>query len=230
MLLAVVLAGIAIGSPTVLFGLGSWSWLVLGLYFLSLYLLRRYEGRGRWQPVDLPDELHGEGEAEQTRPEKYDDQSTGQVLLRFAIGALLLLGAGFVVTRVAEALAGQTGLGTSFVGATLLAGVTSLPEVGTTISAVRLGAYSMAIANIFGSNALMVALVFLADVLYLEGPILQAVDRSSMFAALAGIVLTCVYLLGLIERRDKVVWRVGLDSAAVAMLYVGTLVMLYLSR
>ncbi len=82
----------------------------------------------------------------------------------------MILLAGMVLARVAEALAEQTGLGTSFIGGTLLAASTSLPELSTTIMAVRLGNYQMAVSNIFGSNSIMIALPFLADIFYREGP------------------------------------------------------------
>jgi hypothetical protein len=42
-----------------------------------------------------------------------------------------------------------------------------------------------------------------------------------------GIVVTCAYLVGLVERRDQVFLRMGLDSVAVALFYVGTLGVLY---
>jgi cation:H+ antiporter len=107
---------------------------------------------------------------------------------------------------------------------------TSLPEVSTTIAAVRFGSYSLAVSNIFGSNAIDITLLFLADMLYRQGPILEAVDRSSMFAAAVGVVVTVVYLIGLIERADRTIWRLGIDSAAVLSMYLGSLVVLYLLR
>jgi cation:H+ antiporter len=39
-----------------------------------------------------------------------------------------------------------------------------------------------------------------------------------------------VYLVGLIERRDRVIWRMGLDFALVLPLYVGALGILYFLR
>ena len=99
-----------------------------------------------------------------------------------------MLVAGTVLVATGEAIATQTSLGSSFVGATLIASTTSLPELSTTIGAVRLRAYSMAFANIFGSNAIMVALLFLTDVVHRDGPILELVDRSAAFAATVGIV------------------------------------------
>jgi len=102
--------------------------------------------------------------------------------------------------------------------------------MSTTIAAVRLGAYSMAISNIFGTNALLVALIFLGDLFYRQGPILESVGRPSLFAAAMGIVATSVYLVGLIERRNKTYLGMGLDSIAVLLLYLVTLFVLFLLR
>jgi cation:H+ antiporter len=153
-----------------------------------------------------------------------------RLLASFAGASAVVLAAGVVLAQAADALAAQSGLGASFVGVTLLATATSLPELSTTIAAVRLGAYSLAVSNIFGSNMLMVALVFLADLVYRPGPVLAAVDRSAVFAVAMGIVVTAVYLIGLIERRDRTILRMGLDSAVVLALYVGSLGVLYLLR
>jgi cation:H+ antiporter len=227
-LLAIALAGIAAGPLVAFAGIGLWTSLIFAIYLLSIFLLKQYEGAGRWKPVDPPDEAR---EADAGKDErKYADKSTRQFLALFAGGSAILLVAGSVVARVADALAGQTGLGASFVGATLVAISTSLPEVSTTIAAVRLGSYSMAVSNIFGSNAFDTALLFPADVLYREGPILAAVDRSATFAAAAGIAVTAVYLVGLIERKNLAVLRMGVDSVAVLGLYGGSLVVLYLLR
>jgi cation:H+ antiporter len=230
LLLALALAGIAAGPLLTLAGVGIWSALIFVTYLGSVYLLHQYEGQGRWKPVDVPPAVETPGGAALGERERVQQQTTRELMVRFAVGGGALLAAGWTVAQVADALAGQTGLGASFVGATLVAISTSLPEVSTTIAAARLGSYSMAVSNIFGSNALLLALLFLADLLYRPGPILQAVDRSATFAAAAGIVVTSVYLIGLIERLDRVLWRMGIDSVVVLVLYLGSLVVLYLLR
>ena len=128
---------------------------------------------------------------------------------------------------VAAALAEQTGLGDSFVGATLLASSTSLPELSTTLAAVRIGSYAMAVANIFGSNLIMVALILPADLCFTGGAILEHADRAGILSLSVGIVVTAVYLMGLIERRNRTVLRMGVDSLVVLVLYVASLVALY---
>jgi len=141
----------------------------------------------------------------------------------------MLLGAVFAQSA-SDVLAVQTGLGSGFVGATLVTLATSLPEVSPTFSAVRIGAYGMAVANILGTNALAIALFFLADLFYYDGLILLALDRSAIILAALGIVVTCLYLWGLLERRDHTILGMGIDSAAVLVLYTGGMVVLYLVR
>jgi cation:H+ antiporter len=48
-----------------------------------------------------------------------------------------------------------------------------------------------------------------------------------MFTASLGLVMTCVYLWGLLERRDRQFLRMGIDSIIVLALYLGGLVVLY---
>lgn len=229
MLLGLVLAAVAAGELFTLFGVGLWTVLLFAAYVLSLYLSHRYQGRERWHP-DIPMEEIMEGadvRGADAMASRYAEWSLRRLSLFFIGGSLVILVAGVVLAQVGEAIAAQTGLGSTFVGSTLLATSTSLPELSTAITAARLGNYSMAISNIFGSNAIMVALLFLSDLFYRGGPILTAADAASTFTVAMGIVVTCAYLAGLVERRDQVFLRMGLDSVAVLVLYVGTLIVLY---
>src|SRR5690606_10938507 len=116
-----------------------------------------------------------------------------------------ILAGGWALASVGDVLAEQTGLGASFVGVALVASSTSLPEVSTTLAAVRRGNHQMAVANILGTNCLEVGLFFVADVFYREGPILAQVDRSALFAAALGMIVTAIFLAGLLERRNRTI-------------------------
>lgn len=48
--------------------------------------------------------------------------------------------------------------------------------------------------------------------------------------ATCGIVVTAIYLLGMIEWKDRTIWRMGIDSAAVLVCYLGSLGVLYTLR
>lgn len=237
LLLALALAAVAAGEFVVIFQVGLWSVLLLVAYVVSLVLIHRYEENERWQPVDAEARQAVEEAVSAIRGDTvagstygYGDWPLRRLLLFFGVGSVIIFGGGVVLALVSEALAEQTGLGTSFVGATLLAGSTSLPELSTTLAAARLGNYSMAISNIFGSNALMVLLLFVADLFYRQGAILDVVGASSLFAAAMGIVVTTVYLAGLIEWKDRTVRGMGVDSAVVFAIYAGNVVVLYLLR
>ena len=130
--------------------------------------------------------------------------------------------AGSPWVEVCEGLAEQTGLGSSFIGATLLATTTSLPEHSTTIAAVRMGAYTMAISNISGSNLIMVLVLFPADIFYRDGLTLNQVDGTAKLALLSGILVTAIYMIGLLVRRKPRVFGIGLDSLIVLIVYAVT--------
>lgn len=228
-MLAVVLVGTIIGERGSLFQIGLGSMLAFGAYVVGIYLLNRYREHEGWQPLGSPEDTAGGAPGSSQR--RYgQDRSTTWLFGAFAIGGLAILITGTTVGRVSDALASQTSLGGSFIGATLVAATTSLPEISTTLSAVRLGAYQLAISNIFGGNMLLVALLFLADIFYRQGPILGIADQSVTLTVAAGILMTAAYLIGMVERRDRTVLRMGFDSAAVLIIYLVTLGGLYLLR
>jgi cation:H+ antiporter len=230
-LLVVAAAGIVIGDVAVL-SVGFWSGAVLLVAALGIFLVYRYESHERWEPVMLEDEeRRGEsGKPGAARRKRTRDLSTRRIALSIMAAGAVIVVAGFVVAKTGDALATQTGLGASLVGAVLVAVSTSLPEVSTTIAAARLGRFDMAFSNVFGANLLDVGLLFLADLLYAGAPVLNEVGRFALFGALLAIAVSAVYLAGLIVRPTRVVWRVGVDSLLVLAIYLTGLLGLYRLR
>ncbi len=227
-LLSILLGFCISGDVAIGFNIGLGTSTLAIAYMLCIKLLRSYDEEGDWVPVDLPDE---------TEPAKqiFADSSitvlsTNILILRSVVAAIVILVCGVLLVHSAEAIALQTGLGSSFIGATILAASTSLPELSTTIAAVRFGAYTMAISNIFGSNLIMLVLLFPADILYREGPILAAAGRTEMLSIIFGILVTAIYVVGLLVRRKPRVLGMGVDSACVLTVYVGSLFALYFAR
>jgi cation:H+ antiporter len=164
------------------------------------------------------------------RDDRAHRNSLTSLWLLFAGVSLVVLVGGWFATQSADVLAHQTGLGSAFLGATLLALATSLPELSTTIAASRNGRYSMAISNIFGSNAVDVSLLFLAELLYRGGTIIAHGGESVVFVAAIGAIMTSIYLWGLMERENRTVLGIGWDSAAVLLVYLGGMAVLYFMR
>jgi cation:H+ antiporter len=236
-LLAGTLAAISAGELVSAGRVGLWSVLLFLVYLGVLREIERYRGNERWEARTSEEEhealeRHGAEEEQRLAAEREEraQKSDRRLYGTFAAFSLVILLAGWAVARTGGALAEQTGLGQSFVGATLVAVVTALPEVSTTLGAARLGNYSMAFSNIFGSNGFMVALFFVSDLTYRQGLVFDSLGRASQFTAGLAIVLTCVYLWGLLERRDRTIGRMGIDSALVVALYLGGLVVLYAIR
>ncbi len=223
-----MLAGLLIVSMTgdveLIGGVGVASILLAGLYLLSIFIIQRFVTRDVWNPVDLPNPEVEEGAGRDNRYDKLPFHSFG---LAIALAAGIILVVGVLLTHTADVLAEQTGLGSSFIGVTLLAATTSLPELSTSIAAVRIRSYTMAISNILGSNLIMVFLILPADIFYSEGPILDRIDASAAFALGTGIVVSAIYCLGLLIRHHRKMFRMGLDSILVLLVYLASLVVFY---
>ncbi|NGO50557.1 sodium:calcium antiporter [Allomesorhizobium camelthorni] len=222
LLLAIVAMAIGVGDVAI-FGVGAWSTAVLFAAGGLLWLIAREKENGTWRPTNLPDL----GQRMDVEDILYNLRSA--ILLTVGAGAVIFV-AGFALARTSEVLAEQTGLGANFFGATLVGAATSLPEISTVLAAVRLKRYSMAFSDIFGTNIIDVSLIFLIDAVYAGGPIINEVGGFSQMAALLGIMLTLLYLSGLIERRDRTLGRLGIDSWAVLIVYAGGLALLYAMR
>ncbi len=89
--------------------------------------------------------------------------------------------------------------------------------------AVRLRSYTMAISNIFGSNLIMIILLLPADLLYTEGLVLAEADSIASFAIITGIIVTIIYVIGLVIRSRRTVFGVGVDSLLVLAIYITSL-------
>ncbi|WP_296816272.1 hypothetical protein, partial [Brevundimonas sp.] len=191
------------------FGLGSLC--VAAAYAACVWVARGLDRSPAWRPVGW--EPAASQEAETAR------DPLPRLMALLTATAALILAAGYVLTRTGEAIAEQAGLGAGFFGAVFLAGATSLPELSSAIGALRLKRHQMAIGDVFGGNLFDVALVALVDGLDGAGPALSEVGSFSVAVAMLGIVLCAVYVMGMVERRDRTVLRMGWDSAMVLVIY-----------
>jgi cation:H+ antiporter len=233
LLLSVAMAGAAAGEPVSFFGMGLTPFLLLAGYLLTVYMSRGADYLPRWRATDEVETISEQREPGGGPPNEGDQHiamSNHKLYLYAFLAALFILIAGWTLAHTADALAQQTALGSSFVGVALLAVSTSLPEVSTTLAAVQRGNYEMAVSNILGTNCLEVALFFLADLLYFSAPILALTDKSAIFAASLGMIVTCIFVLGLLERRDRTVLGMGVDSLIVLAFYITGLGGLYYIR
>ena len=151
-----------------------------------------------------------------------------RALLGFLAATAVLVFITPYLVRSSSEIAEITGLGVGFVGTTLLAMVTSLPEMVAVVAAARMGAYDMAVGNLFGSNVFNMFALGVADVFYTPGRFLGAIDPAFALVALLGLLLTNLALIGNIARVERRLAFVESDALLILLLYVGGMFFLYL--
>lgn len=188
-------------------------------YLFGLRMVNRAQANPMWSPartletrVDEPDE---------------DNQQRSLLLLwlAFVVLAAVLGLSGWLLERSATVIAEETPFSQAAIGVLLTSVATSLPELVTTVAAVRRGALTLAVAGIIGGNAFDTLFAAASDVAYRGGSIYHAIpDAVSLWIALS-LLMTGVLLTGLIQREKQGPGRIGFESVAIIGCYVAGVVM-----
>jgi len=190
------------------FGVGIDSIILLLTYLISVRMIYRYDRNNKLDAADKKKE-------EDPNP-KY---TLNQALLGFAACAVVIVFSGYRLTLTADQISAVTGIDQSFIGSILVAAATSLPELVATISAIRIGAYNMAVGNVFGSNIFNMTVIFFADVFYRQGVLLEDAKIVHILTATVGIVMATIILIGLFYRSRRSFLMMGWDAIAAAVVY-----------
>jgi cation:H+ antiporter len=113
----------------------------------------------------------------------------------FAVGGGLIIFAGPKLSRYGDGIAEKTGLERSWIGVILLALVTSLPEVATSITAALIDQPDLVFGNVFGSNLFNIFIIALLDLMYSPPPVLERANRSNLVISGFGIKMMAVALI-----------------------------------
>lgn len=191
-------------------GLGSL--LLMGLYLIGIWLIRR---------SSLPPSSVATPEVRAELP------PLRNALLGFATATFVLILVTPWLVRTSVRLADITGLGTGFVGTALLGVVTSLPELVAALAAARIGAFDLAVGNLFGSNAFNMFVLGLTDVFYVQGLFLEEIDAGFALAGTIGLALTNLGLIGNLARVERRLLIVEADALVILLAYVAALWFLF---
>ncbi|MEE9614173.1 MAG: sodium:calcium antiporter [Thermodesulfobacteriota bacterium] len=158
----------------------------------------------------------------------YADITLKKAWTMYVVNALVIVFAATWLPFVAEGIAEMTGLGNSFVGTVFVAMTTSLPEVVVSITAVRIGAQDMAIANMLGSNMFNVLVLAVDDMFYTAGPLFSHISTNHVVTGIMAVIMTAVVVVGLTYPSDrKSFGRVGWDSLTLFFLWGLTIYIFY---
>jgi cation:H+ antiporter len=153
--------------------------------------------------------------------DRYPGVSLRQALARYGLAAVVVVGASVWLPFVGSELAVQMSWHNTFVGTLFVAVATSLPELVVTLSALRMGALDMAVANLLGSNLFDVAIIAIDDALYLPGPILQAVSPLHLSTAVVAMTMNAVVIVALrVRAARRMLGLLGGASLTLLALYL----------
>lgn len=230
-LLAIVVDGTRLKPSTISFRTTVPTLLIAVGWVLGLWLVNRAQHGLPWHergnPPDGQEHPMGHRRAmvEQQKP-----VTTRRAVVEFLVAAALTLAAGVALERISESISTRVGLSGVLFGATVLAAATSLPEVSTGLQSLRLGDYQLAVSDIFGGNAFLPVL-FLPATLISGSAVLPQAHNTDVYLTAVAILLTVIYMAGLIFRPKRQWLRLGPDSWAVVLVYaIGIVGLVFVSH
>lgn len=151
--------------------------------------------------------------------EHLPDTGLKQAIVKLVCFSLLMIISALVLTILSDKLSAITGWGQTFVGALLLAVVSSLPEMGISFHLIKLKAAEMVFGNILGSNFFNICILGLAD-LFVRGSLYTQLNHTHM-ATYTGILIQSLILTYIFMRSGKgymmLSWLIG--STYLATMY-----------
>lgn len=188
---------------------------IMVLYIIGVRLIRDNPVTGR-DPLPEPE----------TEPENGHPSLKGSII-GFLAAAVVLIFITPIMVRAGAGIAEITGLGDGFVGVVLIALVTSLPETVAMITAARIGAFDMAVGNLFGSNMFNMFALAAADLVYTQGTFFAAVDSTFALVGMLAALMTTLALIGNLAHVEKRIWIIELDALLLLLVYAGGIILLF---
>ncbi|MGM0952487.1 MAG: sodium:calcium antiporter [Pseudomonadota bacterium] len=181
-------------------------------YLFGLHLVRSTDTRPMWFPrltrQTVPDQ-----------PEMRKSGGLTKAWLSFIILAAITGIAGWGLMESAKVISDQTGMSETLIGGLFTALATSSPELVTTIAAIRRGALTLAVSNIFGTNCFNMLVVASADIGYPDGSIYNDMAPVQMTWGLVSILMTAILLMGMVRREIYGIGKIGFESALILAIY-----------
>ena len=149
-----------------------------------------------------------------------DDLAIALVVFVITAAAVIFFGTKLAV--YGDALASLTGWGRLFVGSLLLAMATSLPELSTNISAVRLDPPNpeLSLGDILGSNMLNMLILAIVALAFGGKRFLQRVAPEQGYLIVVAAVMTGAAVIFGGVRMDVAAWQVGFSSLVLLVLFI----------
>ncbi len=158
----------------------------------------------------------GEMQAEEVES---SGRSVWLLILMGVVGLALIIVGSNVTVDAATKLAEMFGMSEKFIGLTVVALGTSLPELFTSVVAARKGKADIAIGNIVGSNIFNILLIIGVTGLILPVPFEASFLTDCIIAAAAGVLLwLCVFRKKMLKLVDGIIMLIAYAAYFVYLL------------
>jgi cation:H+ antiporter len=137
----------------------------------------------------------------------------------FALAAAAIAAVAPLFAWAAKGVAEVSGLGTTFVGTMLVGLSTSLPELASSLAAVRAGAFDLAVGNLFGSNAANMAILFVLDLVKSGPPLFANLDPTHALSGLFSVILMSLALAAIVYRAERRPAMLAPNSVLILLTY-----------
>lgn len=146
------------------------------------------------------------------------------IWIEFIMCAVLIFWAGSLLSKYGDVIAEKTGLGRAWIGAILIAGVTSLPELSSGVSAVAwLNAPNLAAGAVLGSCLFNLALIAMIDLAYQPGRVLAKAQEVHILSGGLGVLMLGIVAMGVLigpTLNGSGIFGVSLLSLIILGLYI----------
>jgi cation:H+ antiporter len=206
LLTVLAIFGIAVFPEALIFGISPVSLAILMLYLFFAFVLFRVERK-------------------QGPSEEQDGETLAlkQALIGFVASSVVIVVAGIFLTYASKSIASSSALSGSLIGAFFVAIVTSLPELATSIGALRIRGYDMIMGNLFGSNMFNILTIFFADLAFHRGSIfagLAGEASNQLVIGLFGVVMAVIAMIGIAYRTNRKLLGMGIDAFFLLVAYM----------
>lgn len=144
------------------------------------------------------------------------------------VGLALTIGiAGYFLCLYGDVIAEKTGLGGSWIGFSLLATVTSLPELVTGISSVTyVDAPDIALGDVLGSCLFNLLLIVFLDFMHRGSSVYTRVSQGHILTAGFGVILLGFVAFNMLLYQydlDLSLWHIGIYTPIMVLFYLVTM-------
>ena len=227
-MLVLAVLGTYVPTKDSIFHMNPFSLVILFAWFIGLYLVDKSHKVKRFNQVEDdadPGRLHNECRVSE-KSSFFINKSNSHVILVFLFASIITLIAGVLLEESGTAIATSLGINSGIFAATILALVTSLPEISTGIEAIFIGDNHLALSDIWGGNAFMMVPFFVTD-LIAKKPILSYAQNTDRIFSFIGISMMSVYAIAFLIKLKRRYFKLGLDSIFEIILYAAGIILLF---